>query len=371
MKKIILFSSSDIFIDRFFNEYLKLLSLDYDLTIVSNFNKEYFKNKKFKIIDIPFARKPKLYKDLLILFRIFFILKKNNPDLIITCTPKIQFYFLFLNFFFSYKRVHIYTGIYWQNFSILKKKFYQIIDILNFKFSYKVFFDSKYQISIFKDLKVNNKNLELISNGSIKGVDLIKFKQNKIFYDRYRYINSIDRSEIIILFVGRLCQEKGLDLLLNAFCKLIDENYKILLKIVGNDEYNFKSQVDKMPLRYQHYIKVYYEKSKPYNFYKISDILCLPSRREGFGLSAVEGSACGIPVVCSDIGGFSESVIDNITGLKFKDGDYLDLCKTLKKLLDDNKLITMLGNNGKNFAKKFDSNIVIKNFYKQLTNCFN
>lgn len=369
MKKILLFSSSDIFISRFLKDILCKLSTNHDLTIVSNLKNNYLNNKTFKLIHLPFSRKPKLFKDLIILFRIFFILKNKNPDLVITCTPKTQFYFLFLNFFFDFKRIHIYTGIYWQNFLSLKRKIYQSIDKINFKFSYKIFFDSKYQISIFKNLGIDENKLQLISNGSIKGVNLCQYKPDELFYKRYRAISQIGKSALIILYVGRFSPEKGLDILLNAFFKLIDNNTNVLLKFVGNDECDFKLKIKKIHPKYKQYIKVYSETSKPHNFYKISDILCLPSRREGFGLCAIEGSASGLPVVSSDINGFSESVIDNLTGLKFKDGDYLQLYEILKKLLDNRKLIKILGNNGYNFAKKFDSKTVVDDFYKQLISC--
>lgn len=369
MKKILLFSSSDIFISRFLKDILCKLSTNYDLTIISNLKNNYLNNRIYKLIHLPISRKPKFFKDLIILFRIFFILKNKNPDLVITCTPKTQFYFLFLNFFFDFKRIHVYTGIYWQNFFSFKRKIYQSIDKINFKFSYKIFFDSRYQISIFKDLGIDDNKLQLISNGSIKGVNLCKYKPDELFYKRYRAISEIDNSAIIILYIGRFSPEKGLDILLKAFFKLIDNNNSVFLKFVGNDEYDFNLKIEKIHPKYKQYIKVYSETSKPHNFYKISDILCLPSRREGFGLCAIEGSASGLPVVSSDINGFSESVVDNLTGLKFKDGDHLQLYEILKKLSDNRKLIRILGKNGYNFAKKFDSKTVVNDFYNQIMSC--
>lgn len=322
---------------------------------------------------MPFDRSPKLIKDIIISFKLLLFLKKNKPDLVITCTPKIQFYFLIVSIFFRFKRIHIYTGIYWQNFSFIKKKFYQSIDLINFNFSSKVLFDSNHQLSTFEKLVEETHKLELISKGSIKGVDIDVFRPNKSFYKKFRNYFYNGKSLKIILYIGRFSKEKGIEVLIDAFRILIDTRKRddLNLFLVGNDEYNLKDEINRLPCKYKKFIRIFDETKKPERFFQISDILCLPSKREGFGLSALEGSACGIPIISSDISGFSESVIENYNGLKFKVGDYLHLENILTKLLSDEKLSKKLGHNGLHFAKKFTSKIVIKDLYNQITKSLN
>ena len=52
------------------------------------------------------------------------------------------------------------------------------------------------------------------------------------------------------------------------------------------------------------------------DLYKACDAVCLPSRNEPFGISALEGWAAGKPVVASQNGGPSEFIWHNVTGLK-------------------------------------------------------
>ena len=76
---------------------------------------------------------------------------------------------------------------------------------------------------------------------------------------------------------------------------------------------------------YSKKIKILNYKKKIEPFLQTSDIFCLPSEREGFGLSVIEASACELPVVCSDIYGLRDTLVHNVTGYKFKLGKKLKL----------------------------------------------
>ena len=108
---------------------------------------------------------------------------------------------------------------------------------------------------------------------------------------------------------------------------------------------------------------IYYISSNTNNpeFYlKQSDIFCIPSFREGFGLSVIEASACGLPVVTSNIYGLNDCMINEITGLKFDLSDSKNLYYQLEKLITSPKLRMQLGKNGSDFVKKyFNQNDVV------------
>ena len=118
--------------------------------------------------------------------------------------------------------------------------------------------------------------------------------------------------------MGRIDIEKGIFDLLDSF-KNIANNYKnILLLLVGKDEMEINS---KLKLRYQAIRKkvIYLKHNKsPEEIYNLADILCLPSKREGFGNVVIESSAVEIPVVGSDIYGLRSSLVNELNGLTFK-----------------------------------------------------
>lgn len=80
------------------------------------------------------------------------------------------------------------------------------------------------------------------------------------------------------------------------------------------------------------------------------DILAMPSRREAFGMSAVEASACGIPVVASRVGGVPEVVVHEETGLLVEPEDSEQFAAALLRLVEDAELRTALGRAGREFV---------------------
>lgn len=99
----------------------------------------------------------------------------------------------------------------------------------------------------------------------------------------------------------------------------------------------------------------------------MSDVVCLPSLREGFGNVVIEASACQKPIVGSDIEGLSDSLIDNFNGLKFKVNDSTNLSLKLNKIINDKNLSKKLGRNGREFVtENFDSIKVTNRLHKQI-----
>ena len=221
--------------------------------------------------------------------------------------------------------------------------------------------DSLSQIKFLKNEGFDTKKIKCINNGSICGIDTKKFyksKQNKIKFCKK---NNWKVDENIILFIGRINKHKGIFLLLEAFKILIDNNYKCNLLIVGNDEIYFKNFINKIDPNYKKRILIFNHKIDINYYYSLSSVFCLPSYREGFGMSVIEASSSFLPVVVSDIYGLNDSCINNKTGLKFKSGSSLDLVDKLKYLFNNPKKMRLFARNGKNFVdEKFNQKDVSK-----------
>ena len=103
---------------------------------------------------------------------------------------------------------------------------------------------------------------------------------------------------------------------------------------------------------------------------RLSDILCVPSYREGFGQVVVEAGACGIPSIVSNIYGLKDTIIDKKTGLFFQLKNISDLKKKLEKLITNKSLRLKMGFNSKKRVNKYFLSKIIekdqKNFYKKL-----
>ena len=75
----------------------------------------------------------------------------------------------------------------------------------------------------------------------------------------------------------------------------------------------------------------------------VSDVLCLPSYREGFGTVVLDAAALGVPSVGSHIVGLVDSIVADRTGLLFSAGDVQQMANCLCKLQSDHDLLRLLG----------------------------
>ncbi len=144
--------------------------------------------------------------------------------------------------------------------------------------------------------------------------------------------------EFLILYVGRVCRQKGTDLLMEACTRLRGEGRKIRLAIAGplaqfgHDEDN--GFVRLIEQHHAIYLGPVDEAVLP-SVYNMCDVFAMPTRAyEMFGMAAIEAQACGKPVVCSNHGGLPE-VISEASGLLFRTGDAADLAEKLRTLMDD------------------------------------
>jgi glycosyltransferase involved in cell wall biosynthesis len=88
-------------------------------------------------------------------------------------------------------------------------------------------------------------------------------------------------------------------------------------------------------------------------FYSDCDVLVLPSKTEGWGLSLMEAMACGKPVVASRAGGIPELVRDGTDGILVRSGDVRGLADSIVKLLADPDLRAKMGNEGRKRVQEF------------------
>jgi glycosyltransferase involved in cell wall biosynthesis len=142
------------------------------------------------------------------------------------------------------------------------------------------------------------------------------------------------------LFVGRLSEEKGLDILFNAWNKV-----DFPLKVIGNGP--LKYMLKKNKLSTIEYLGRK-EKKDVFNLIKSADFIIMPSIwNETFGMVIIEAFACGTPLVGSRLGGFSELVEDGVTGLHCKPSDSEDLAVKINWMIDNPSAIKQMGANAR------------------------
>ena len=158
---------------------------------------------------------------------------------------------------------------------------------------------------------------------------------------------------LIIGYVGRLAHIKGADVLLHAIAK-IDQNLPFMLVIVGDG--SEKDSLISLTKILGITSKVYFAGRVAHNqvpqAIKGFNMLVVPSRDEGFGLSALEAMAVGVPVVASRVGALSEVVIEGVTGMLCESENPTDFAQKMTFLLKDDIQRKKMGIDGIEHVKQ-------------------
>ncbi|MEM0002814.1 MAG: glycosyltransferase family 4 protein [Thermoproteota archaeon] len=161
-------------------------------------------------------------------------------------------------------------------------------------------------------------------------------------------------SEKIILFVGRIVDEKGLNVLIGALPYVHKSGINAKLVVVG-DGYAI-NRMKEIAWELGIYDKVYFtgylSDDELNKVFKISDALAVPSLYEPFGIVALEGMINRLPVVVSDTGGLSEIIEDGTNGLKVPPNNSEELARRLIALLSDESLRKRISELGYKTAKE-------------------
>jgi glycosyltransferase involved in cell wall biosynthesis len=179
------------------------------------------------------------------------------------------------------------------------------------------------------------------------GVNLNNFNNVYRDYD-FRRRFAMD-NEKIILFMGRLVYEKGIQNLIAAMPKVLEHYHDVKLVIAGKggmiDE--LRNEVNALGISNKVYFAGYLNSTDVKKMYKCSDISVFPSTYEPFGIVAIEAMLSGTPVVVSDVGGLNEIVDHGINGMKSYAGNANSLADSILTLLFDHKLCDEVVKNAK------------------------
>ena len=142
-------------------------------------------------------------------------------------------------------------------------------------------------------------------------------------------------NEKIILYVGRLVYEKGVQNLIAAMPKVLNGYHDSKLIIAGKggmiDE--LRDEVRRLNIENKVYFTGYLNLEQVTKMYKCADVAVFPSTYEPFGVVALEGMLSGTPVVVSDIGGLNDIVQHRENGMKSYAGNPNSIADSILELL--------------------------------------
>ena len=139
---------------------------------------------------------------------------------------------------------------------------------------------------------------------------------------RFASFDREERTERVFLFSGSLIARKGVDLLARAFVRLASELENVKLRIVGEGELRQPLAQMLGPVKSRVEFMEFKDWEELPGEYARADVLCVPSRYDGWGLVVPEGLAAGLPVIATDrMGAALEFIETGRNGWLIRAGD--------------------------------------------------
>lgn len=290
-----------------------------------------------------------LFNDIKSCYYIWKFFKKEKPDLVHLITIKPYLYGGIISYLTGVPAlVSSITGL--GSLFINKNLIFKFLRLLSypiFKLAFmhsnqKVIFQNKDDIKVFVDWGVLKNSKAILIKGS--GVSLEKFT-----------ILEEPNETPIVSFAGRLIKEKGVYEFINAAKILISQGIKVRFKLAGDlDPKNpsgFSLEYIKK-LKKENLIEVLGFQKDISLLYSNSNIICLPSYREGLPKSLIEAAAASRAIVTTDVPGCRDAIIPNVTGLLVPVKNSQKLAEAIKWLIVHRDERIKMGKAGRKFAEK-------------------
>ena len=198
-------------------------------------------------------------------------------------------------------------------------------------------------------------------------VDTEKYKRTSKNRENMEFIDSDDK---VIIHISNFRPVKRIENIVKVFQKVSKEvKSKLLLVGDGPDICKIRDLVCKFNLGSSVFFLGVQENIIP--LLNISDVYMLPSKSEGFGLSALEALSCGVPVIGTNVGGLKEIIENGKSGYLFDSGDIDSMSEAVVKILKSNEIRLEMGLEARKRAKLFDSKLIVPKYleyYKRILN---
>ncbi|MEP3836577.1 MAG: glycosyltransferase family 4 protein [Algibacter sp.] len=337
-KKIIRVTTVPASLSKLLFGQLKFMSAHYDIIGVSS-NDEYNSLKKIAIqegiptIGIDMTRKITPFKDLVSVYKLYKLFKKEKPFIVHSHTPKAGTLSMIAAKFAGVPhRLHTIAGLPLLVATGKKRWLLNTVEKITYAFASMIYPNSHglYDIILEENFTTKNK-LKVIAHGSSNGIDVDHFNlshfsnldENKALK---KQLNIAD-TDFVFIYVGRLVADKGIKELLEAFNAISKTHKDTKLLLVGGFETDLdpldESTLEIKDTNPQIISTGWATDVRPY--FAIADVLAFPSYREGFPNVVMQAGAMELPAIVTNINGCNEIIIEGENGciIPVRDADAL------------------------------------------------
>lgn len=298
---------------KYLNNAFKVIGVANDSGLLSSVAKR----EGIRTIGIPMQRKISIIHDLQSLWALYRLFRKERPFIVHANTPKASFLSMIAAWLARVPhRIYLVTGLRFETVHGPLRLLLKMTERISCFCATKVIPEGDGVKKLLYSEHITKKPMEKILNGNINGIDVEYFDRSKDILAKAATIKN-ESNAFTFIFIGRIVRDKGINELISAFHKLSTENQHIRLFLVGV----FEDELDPILPETKRLIETseniiftgYQNDVRPY--LAASDVLILPSYREGFPNVVLQAGAMGLPCIVTNISGSNEIIIPNKNGI--------------------------------------------------------
>ncbi|MGD0911469.1 MAG: glycosyltransferase family 4 protein [Terracidiphilus sp.] len=351
-----------------------LRAAGFDVTVVSSPGVLLTRTAAFegvRCVAIPISRGMAPVSDLISLVRLWLLIGRLRPDMVEFSTPKAGFLGTLAAWLRGVpRRVYMLRGLKLETTNGVKRRILLAAERLAARGAHVVLCNSRSLRAQALALGVGPASrMHLLGEGSSNGVDTDHFTPGP---SKVRVRLRLPMGAKVVGFVGRLTRDKGVPELVDAFDQILEREPEAHLLLVGwydNGEDELPASLrDRILAHPRIHLTGYVPDPLPY--YRVMDVMALPTWREGFPNVVLEAAATGIPVVTTLSTGSRDSVVPEVTGLLIPPGYPEAITEAVSKLLADPERAQRMGRAARAWVMEhyIDEHVMhlTSSFYKSL-----
>ncbi|WP_031428708.1 glycosyltransferase family 4 protein [Flavimarina sp. Hel_I_48] len=308
-------------------------------------------NEGIDTIDLEMTRVITPVQDLSSLFKLYKVLKREKPFIVHTHTPKAGIVGMMAAKMAGVKhRLHTVAGLPLVEATGTKRTILNQVERLTYACATKVYPNSKGLEDIILEHKFTKpEKLKVLANGSSNGINTSIFSPDVSTTEEKEQLKNklgIKPNDLILVFVGRIVRDKGINELMEAFHKLSKKYDHLKLLMVGP----YEKDLDPISPEAEEEIATnkaiislgWQDDVRP--FFAVSDVLVFPSYREGFPNVVLQAGAMSLASIVSDINGCNEIIEEGINGTIIPVKDASAIEAAIEKMIENPEITTQMKN---------------------------
>lgn len=356
MKKIVLIVTMESTALSFYKGYVSFLrEHSWEVSIIAKSSgalERWAKSEGATAYNVDFKRNPSLIHDLRALLSTYLLLRKLNPTVLVSATPKAGLLGTLAGKLAGVPvRIYQLWGLRLESAVGWRRRVLSVLERVAIGTSTQCVANSESLVKVAEDFGLAPADsITVLGEGSSHGVDLEYFSSNVTPNVDNETANFLESNRgLIITFVGRLNTDKGVDTLIEAIKAVHAKGIAIALMLVGALE---DARIAEMIAKAPDFIYATGKVLDVRPYIAAADALCLPTLREGFPNVVLEAAALNVPAVVTNATGAIDSVVDGETGWVFPVSDAEALASIFIDVSDHKDLLIRRGARAKNRVEK-------------------